>query len=330
MDAQWWLGRTYEQRGDWKPALLEYESLLWNFPQNPYRAEAGLRVGFLEELLHQEAEEKSYPVIRGLEMTDPQVLPSQLAAYRTQGFNTVVVSTDLSERAPLTQEATEMVSTAHREGFYVFARVKIRPMNLFEPAAQIHLKRTLIEIAVSGMDGVVFDEFVTLAEEGLPRTTVEPFNRDFKLDLEPKDILEDPSMYWQWAGWRTRKLMKILNEAVKPVLATRSRFYWGIVFPSEAIAIPHQVMAQTGLDLLEAKQQGLDYFGISAVEDRPAPILLEKARDLIGDPARMVVIVNSSGSEALRQQPLRPSDYGILYLNTRPSSSLPVGRQGPP
>ncbi len=329
-EAQWLLGRTYEQRGDWKPALLEYESLLWNFPQNPYRVEAGLRVEFLEELLHQEAEEKSYPVIRGLEMTDQQVLPSQLAAYRTQGFNTIVVGIDISERAPLTQTAAEMVSTAHREGFYVFARVKIRPMNLFEPAAQIHLKRTLIEIAVSGMDGVVFDEFVTLAEEGFPRTTVEPFNRDFKLNLEPKDILENPSAYWQWAGWRSRKLMKILNEAVKPVLATRSRFYWGIVFPSEAIAVPHQVMAQTGLDLLEAKQQGLDYFGISAAEDRPARTLLEKARDLIGDPTRMVVIVNSSGSEALRQQPLRLSDYGILYFNARPSSSLPVGRQGPP
>lgn len=330
MEAQWMLGRTYEQRGDWRRALLEYESLLSNFPQNPHRSEAGLRVRFLSELLYQEAGKKSYPVIRGLEIADQQVLPSQLAAYLAQGFNTIVVGADISERAPLTQTAAEMVSSAHRAGFYVFARLKIRPMNLFEPAAQTQLKRTLIEIAVSGMDGVVLDGFVTLAEEGLPRTTVEQFNSDFKLNLEPKDIFENPSAYWQWAGWRSRKLMKILSEAVKPVLATRSRFYWGIVFPSGAIAVPHQVMAQTGLDLLEAKQQGLDYFGISAVEDRPAHILLEKARDLIGDPTRMVVIVNASLSEALRQQPFRPSDDGILYFNAHPSSSLPVGRQGPP
>ena len=115
--------------------------------------------------------------------------------------------------------------------------------------------------------------------------------------------------------------MRILKELMAPVFTAHSDFYWGIVFPPEAVTSPHQALAQTGLDLLEAKQQGLDYFGISAVEDQPSETLLAKARDFIGDPARILVIVNLPDPETLRLQPLKPSDYGILYLKAHPSSS---------
>ena len=36
MEAQWMLGQTYERQGKWERAIVEYQSLIRNFPRNPH------------------------------------------------------------------------------------------------------------------------------------------------------------------------------------------------------------------------------------------------------------------------------------------------------
>lgn len=107
--------------------------------------------------------------------------------------------------------------------------------------------------------------------------------------------------------------MRILKETVAPILNIRTDFYWGIVFPSEAITSPHQAVAQTGLDLLEAKRHGVDYYGIRAMDHQSNKTFLEKAKDLIGNPNRIVIV--GTLSEVEQQMSFhRLLNHGLLHL----------------
>jgi hypothetical protein len=312
-EAQWMLARTYEQQGRFKEALTEYDALLSNFPQSPRRVEAGLRADFLSELLRESVPEKAYPVIVGFEIQDNPPLSSQLVSHRAEGFNTVVTDDPLMEKASGSMAPAELVTAAHREKLYAFARLRIHPAALFEEAGLNDLKLRLLEITIAGMDGVLFDGFVSSSEQALIGKTLDQFNRDTRSSLEPAEVLANPAVYWRWVGWRSRQMIKILKGSVTPVLKTRPHFYWGIIFPPEAITAPHQALARTGLDLLEAKQQGMDYFGIVAADENAAQTLLPEAQDLVGDPSRVIRILPLPNSGSVR--PLqRSSGYGIVYL----------------
>jgi hypothetical protein len=313
LEAQWMLGQTYERQGRWKRALLEYESLLSNFSENPHAGEARIRIELLRELLRHAAREKDYPVLLGITVSDIRFFQSRMMKYRAKGYNTLVLDTQIPGKTSNVKAMIPFISMAHQKGFYVFARIHVQTKDLFEQSVLNDLKHHLIDIAVTGMDGVLFDGFSILTDERFDRKTMERFLRDFEVKLKPERVLEDPVTYWRWVGWRSREVMRLLKETVVPILNTRTDFYWGIIFPSEAITAPHYVIAQTGLDLLEAKRHGVDYFGIRSLDDQSNRIFLEKAEDLIGNPKR-IIMVGALSEDDERMSLQGPFHHGLLHL----------------
>jgi hypothetical protein len=313
MEAQWMLGQTYERQGNWKRALLEYESLISNFRDNQHVVEARIRIELLREFIRHDVREKDYPILLGITVTDIRSFQSKIKKYRTQGYNTIVIDTEMTGKHLKIKALIPFISMAHKKGFYVLARINIQTKDLFELRLQNNLKHHLIDIAVTGMDGVLFDGFSSFPNEELDRKAMDLFLRDSDLKLKPEIVLDDPTIYWRWVGWRGREVMRILKETVVPILNTRTDFYWGVVFPSEAITSPHQVVAQTGLDLLEAKRHGVDYFVIRAMDHQSKKIFLEKAKDLIGNTNRTVIV--GTLSEVEQQMSLhRLINHGLLHL----------------
>ena len=312
MEAQWMLGQTYEHQGMWKRALMEYESLLINFPQNPYTVEARLRIEILREAVYHKEKDKDYPVLFGTEILNVRPFALRMRHYRAKGFNTLIVYTDLRGKDEMVKRTMRLISIAHREGFYVLAHVQINPLDLFDQNIQTELKRQFINVAVSGMDGVLFEGLAPVPGERLPKKVMEEFLRHFEIKSNLESILEDPAVYWRWIGWRNREMMRILKDAIDPILKTKTTFYWGMVFPFEAITVPHKAAARWGLDLLEAKRHGVDYFIIRELGRPENYAFIEKVKDQIGDPRRIIMVDHRAQDRRLLSR--LPSDYGIFYL----------------
>ena len=124
--------------------------------------------------------------------------------------------------------------------------------DLFHPAYQEFLARSLARLCKIGIDGLVFLNDHPLGPyDGLTRIGVKRFEKQFGVDFDPSQVFQndfDPlvitkkssgniraniknnkgSIYWRWAGWKARKRLTLLEELVDRLRTQYSSIQFGV------------------------------------------------------------------------------------------------------
>jgi tetratricopeptide (TPR) repeat protein len=308
METQWLLGRSYENRGDWQRALVQYRSYQANFPKGPRAEEARLRMEMIEGIRRRQTRPTETPALFGVELTGKESV-EDLQSFRSRGVNAVLID----DSAVGSGSGSDTINGLRSEGFLVMAVLRFNPADLFGVDTRLRIQERLIEFGALKMDGVLFDAEPVPASDWYRPEILRLASDAFGVSIDQNALHGDPALYWKWAGWRGRQVAQRLLDAVEPVRSARLPFYWGVVFPPEAITAPNQFLAESGLDLLEAKNTGADYFGIRTENREDAPMILQKARDLIGEARRVAMVMHRTGGD-IRPSFARGAGGSVLFL----------------
>ncbi|MBI3597084.1 MAG: outer membrane protein assembly factor BamD [Nitrospirae bacterium] len=183
-------------------------------------------------------------------------------------------------------------------------------LDFFNPATLERLVQFALDLAATGTDGFVIDEDPLIGPwEGLGPTAQAAFLLDFGESLEPERLIpiadsagrkvpapesSGTPLFWKWTGWKNRQVLGRMAEVIKAVRDRYPLVDWIRVVPISAVTQPHMALARSGIDLLEEKLHGFDYFAIaSSVESGPDNpfVVLDRMMNLIGDPKRAIVLV---------------------------------------
>ena len=309
-DAQWMVARTEERRGQWKRALMQYKSFTFNYPQSKYVKEARRRILLIRELENEVPQRKIYPLLKGIEVKNIKKVMESIDQHEALGINTILIQLDDS----VAGFTADDILFLQRKGLLVYALIRMDFRELFSLDARDDFKRLSIKIGILGLDGLLIEGNNRTASEWLQVDIINQFNRDFGTEAVPDDFRKDARLYWRWAGWKGRSIIKRLEEVVRPIKNTQRKFYWGIIFPEVAITRPHIALSRHGVDLLEAKASSLDYFVIDQEGRNHDRGVLEKALDLIGEPTRIISVAKIPPAGINWTEP-EGSKVGILYLN---------------
>jgi hypothetical protein len=149
-----------------------------------------------------------------------------------------------------------------------------------------------------------------------------------KADLMPES--SGTPLFWKWAGWKNREVLNRLAGVFKTVRGRYPDMDFVRVVPPFAVTQPHLALARSGLDLLEEKQHGFDYFGIALSFDprRDNPfVLLDRLVEQIGDPKRVMALVPM---EQYRRVASRLKDFqgvGLLFFEAEKEPKAPLTRR---
>lgn len=231
--AQWMIGRSYEAAGEFEKALTVYRKFRANFPQSVHQYEAGLRIGFLENLLKDQSGESRHERVVGRiwvgELSAAGKGPfgpdeggppkGEVLVIRGYGKNGVYFPTD---QAPMiSNRIAGIVAEAHRRGVKVWVRVPVRHLpwfkiggeerdlaydpvaqrrvavrvlDWFNPGTLERLKHFLSDLARTGADGIVLDEPVFVAAwEGFGPAAQAAFKAEFGILLDPEAMIMRPA-----------------------------------------------------------------------------------------------------------------------------------------
>jgi len=240
------------------------------------------------------------------------------------------------------------VPTAHRHGLAVFASVSLRQMNwldrqlgwndvaldrmtgrmgvsneldLFHPAYQEYLIGFLADLAVTGIDGVLFRaEAPSGPQEGFSLHALRGFERDFAIKLDPATLVfpdaaagrvapvrngqparqEGTQDYWRWLGWKARETLTVMDRLRHAVRRRAPVLQFALELHREAVSDPMTALLHYGEDLLEAKAVRFDFYvtadglvpasfvtvpppGTVPAVVRPGGTLVNRAVELLGE-----------------------------------------------
>ena len=215
-------------------------------------------------------------------------------------------------------------------------------LDLFNPTTLDRLGRFYLDLAATGADGIVMDENPLIdAWEGFSPAAQAGFLQDFGESITPErmvttslaggkaDLMPESSgtpLFWKWSGWKNREVLSRLAEVMKTVRGRYPNLDWVRIVSPSAVTQPHIALARSGVDLLEEKQHGFDYFGIALSFDpgRDNPlVLLDRLIELIGDSKRVMALVPM---EAYRRVASRLNDFqgaGLLFFEAEKEPALP-------
>ncbi|MBI3610126.1 MAG: outer membrane protein assembly factor BamD [Nitrospirae bacterium] len=372
-EAQWMLGKSYESGGAFESALREYQSFQKNFPQSSHRYEAALRIGFVEGLrtprTAQRPSARQIGIIRAGDpgeamgamekMVEKVTIPGVLTmVVRGYGANGVYFRTD---QAPVIDDRlSSTAAAAHARGLKVWVRIPSRhlpwfkvpgeerdigydpvkkrmtsteALDLFNPTTLDRLGRLYLDMAATGVDGLVIDEDPwTGPWEGFSPAARDGFLNDFGETVQPDQWVAAPGsggrsdpfpefsgapLFWKWVGWKNREALNRLAQVIKTVQERYPAMVWVRILPPAAVTQPHWALARSGIDLLEEKQRGVDYFGVSlSFQQNPddAAAVLGRMKELIGDSKRVIALVPLSEEPWIAAHPADFDDTGLLFF----------------
>jgi len=196
-------------------------------------------------------------------------------------------------------------------------------LDFFNPSTLARLEQFDLDLAATGMDGFVIDEDPLIGPwEGFSPAAQAAFLLDFGERLEPDRLipitpsagrtapppeLSGTPLFWKWTGWKNRQALGHVAEVIKAVRTRYPAVDWIRIIPMSAVTQPHVALARSGIDLLEEKTHGFDYFAIAlsldAGPDNPF-VVLDRMMNLIGDPKRTMALI-----------PMTQSHGAVSHLN---------------
>jgi len=219
-------------------------------------------------------------------------------------------------------------------------------LDLFNPTTLDRLGRFYLDLAATGADGIVIDEESLIeAWEGFSPAALSGFLQDFGEPLladrlilpsgtpektEPTPESIGTPLFWRWSGWKNREVLNRLAEVFKAVRGRYPDLDWVRIFPASAVTQPHIVLARSGIDLLEEKQHGVDYFVVAwpvdQKQDNPF-LLLDRLVELVGDSKRVVALVPTAEERWASSHLNDFQGAGLLFLEAEKEPGAPLTRR---
>ena len=337
LEAHSLLARSYEQAGNFHSALAQYRLLATLAKHDPYGTEAQGRITELEKLLGPIAIQSAPFTAILLSLSDLPAAPDLDPWVQTLGQAGFTVVVAEGGRAMLRDGLSQLVPIAHRHGLSVFAAITPRRMtagdlqfdwtdrsydpaqrqlrsspyaDLFHPGFQDYLVGFLVNLAGTGLDGVLFRADAPLGPtEGFSASALQGFEGDFQLRLDPDQLFPPPPRaapamqpqggpeqqanyaleFWRWAGWKARESLKVLDRLRAAMRQQSPGLRFALELHPEAVTNPASALVQYGEDLLEAKRSRFDFYltGQRPGFSEPMPGISQRMIDLIGDAERI-------------------------------------------
>ncbi len=216
----------------------------------------------------------------------------------------------------------QVVPVAHRHGVMVFAAIPLRQLDwlsselgwsdqafdpvsrqlrglefldLFNPAFQEYLIGLLLDLARTGIDGVLFRATAPSGPlDGLTTFGLRGFERDFDVSLAPEqlagradregagtrsrqaeaaeqDVRAYPPQFWRWTGWKARETVNVMERLRRALRAHSPNLQFALEVHPASITDPVRALVQYGEDLLEAKRSRFDFYLTGPVS--PPPVM---------------------------------------------------------
>lgn len=274
------------------------------------------------------------------------------------------------------------VPAAHRQGLAVFAAVSLRQMHwldrqlgwndvmmdrltgrlvaspaldLFHPAYQEYLIGFLVDLAATGIDGVLIRaDAPSGPQEGFSPYALRGFERNFAVKLDPTTLVfpdttagrvapvrngpparqEGTQDYWRWLGWKSRETITVLTQLRHAVRRRAPVLQFALELHREAVSDPMTALLYYGEDLLEAKAVRFDFY---VTADGPPPASFVT----VPPPNNVPAIVRPGGTFANRAvellgeaddiwlaKPLPAGDPARPWVRVEPSADRAALRSG--
>ena len=216
----------------------------------------------------------------------------------------------------------QVVPVAHRRGIAVFAAIAPRQLDwldselgwsdqafdpdsrqlrrlefqdLFDPAFQEYLTGLLLDLAKTGIDGVLFRATAPSGPlEGMTTFGLRGFEQDFETPLSPEKLAGQanrsgmathsrlarapeqnvqayPPQFWRWAGWKARETVNVMERLRRALVAHSPNLEFALEVHPESITDPVTALVQYGEDFLEAKRSQFDFYLAGPVS--PPPVM---------------------------------------------------------
>ncbi len=215
----------------------------------------------------------------------------------------------------------QVVPVAHRRGIAVFAAIALRQLDwldsdlgwsdrafdpgsrqlrrlefqdVFNPAFQEYLTGLLLDLAKTGIDGVLFRATAASGPlDGMTAFGLRGFEQDFKTPLAPEKLAGKadrsgvathslaaapeqtvqayPPQFWRWAGWKARETVNVMERLRRALVAHSPNLEFALEVHPESITDPVTGLVQYGEDFLEAKRSRFDFY--LAGPGSPPPVM---------------------------------------------------------
>jgi len=214
--------------------------------------------------------------------------------------------------------------------------------DLFHPAYQEFLTRSLARFFQEGVDGLVFLNDHPLGPyDGLTRIGVKRFEKQFGVTFEPSMVFQkgfDPSritkkssglatsidsgvndsLYWRWAGWKARKRLTLLEAMVDRLRMQYPSAQFGLELHPHGLTDPVGALVQYAEDAMDAAGRSFSFFFVRPEIDRRSSFtekavlaklrristkaVLDRLLPVVNDPRRVWVSLPAQGGKRLRPQ----------------------------
>jgi hypothetical protein len=271
-----------------------------------------------------------------------ETIPGAVKAAHARGFKLWV-------RLPARHLPWFKVPGEERDLRYDSVKKRTAPtaaLDLFNPMTLDRLGRFYLDLAATGADGIVIDEEPLIdAWEGFSPAAQAGFLQDFGEPLRPDGLTtlagadgktglrpesSGTPLFWKWAGWKNREVLNRLSEVFRTVRGRYPDLDWVRIVPPSAVTEPHIALARSGVDLLEEKLHGFDYFGIALSLDRKGDnpfVLLDRLIELIGDSKRVIALVPMSQEPRAAPHLKDFQGAGLLFTEDEKEPGAPLTRR---
>jgi hypothetical protein len=201
-------------------------------------------------------------------------------------------------------------------------QLRITPyLDLFHPAFQEYLTGLFLDLADTGIDGVLFRNDAPLGPtDGFSFFALRGFERDFQIKADPAKLAPIPILappvegemarplvfqpntspeFWQWAGWKAREEIKLIVKLGQTMRTHTPTLLSGLEVHPEAVTDPLIALLQYGEDLLDAGRNGFQFFFVRTPQQNPisASSFLDRMGQLVGRVERILVSVPFPGAD---------------------------------
>jgi tetratricopeptide (TPR) repeat protein len=144
--------------------------------------------------------------------------------------------------------------------------VPLKSLDLMHPAVSEYLLGFLMDLAGSGVDGVLLmAEPASGAADGFSPFALRAYERDMGQKIDPArlrlgqaDLTFAPE-FWRWVGWKQREQLKIVDRIIAAVRKSYPRLKVAFELHLEAVTNPRAALARYGEDLLDLRRSRVDY-----------------------------------------------------------------------
>jgi len=256
--------------------------------------------------------------------------------------------------APVIRDSLgSLVASAHQDQIQVWAALSIRRMDwiearlgwsdwrydptsgeliasdtvdLFHPAVWEYFLGLLMDLAASGIDGILFmAEPPSGAVDGFSSFALRAYQRDMGQPIDPARLylglqpeLSFAPEFWRWIGWKQREQRKAVDGIVRALRHTYRKLKVAVEVHPESITNPRAALAWYAEDFLDFRHSQADYVAISLLPAQAG--LVKPLMDSMNE-KRLLVIADPAAFPRTGLSSF-PKGSGLIYKGKMTSDSL--------